>query len=233
MSRLDRPETNRANSLHSTGPKTPEGKKRSSLNALRHGLTGQTVVLPGEDLSAYGAFCAKYHIDFKPSGRQEEECVQTIADTQWRLHRIRAMENNLFALGFDEQSDNTHVADPDIHRALAQAKGMRLGMDDLTRLSLYEQRLTRALYQAKREIQELQAKRKEAREKDMGEAAKIANLKEALDESWQPSQSGFVFSRHELNVWIARRDLVERSQYFHVHGKMPSCPLPQSVRAGQ
>src|SRR5271155_3556862 len=48
-----RAEINRANSQHSTGPKTPEGKKRISLNALRHGLTGQIVVMPTEDLQAY------------------------------------------------------------------------------------------------------------------------------------------------------------------------------------
>jgi len=44
---IDRAEINRANAQHSIGPKTPEGKQRSSLNALRHGLTGQIIVLPG------------------------------------------------------------------------------------------------------------------------------------------------------------------------------------------
>jgi hypothetical protein len=44
--------TNRANAQLSTGPRTPAGKQRSSLNALRHGLTGQIVVMPTEDLEA-------------------------------------------------------------------------------------------------------------------------------------------------------------------------------------
>ena len=43
---------NRENAQHSTGPKTEAGKQKSSLNALRHGLTGQTVVMPAEDLAA-------------------------------------------------------------------------------------------------------------------------------------------------------------------------------------
>ena len=39
---------NRANATHSTGPRTEEGQKRSSLNAMKHGLTGRTVLLPRE-----------------------------------------------------------------------------------------------------------------------------------------------------------------------------------------
>ena len=48
-----RADTNRANSAHSTGPRTEAGKQRSSLNALRHGLTARTAVLPTEDPEAY------------------------------------------------------------------------------------------------------------------------------------------------------------------------------------
>lgn len=152
---------NRAHPQHSTGPKSPEGKKRALLNALRQGLTGQTVVLPGEDLRAYADFCAQYHADLKPSSIEERQSVQTIADIQWRINRIRAVENNLLSLGFEEQSKEIHAADPEIHRALAQAKAMQLALGDLARLSLYEQRLTRTLHQAVRALEKLRATRKE------------------------------------------------------------------------
>jgi hypothetical protein len=49
----NRAAVNKANAQHSTGPRTAAGKQRSSLNALRHGLTGHTIVLPTEDHSAY------------------------------------------------------------------------------------------------------------------------------------------------------------------------------------
>jgi hypothetical protein len=49
----DRVATNGGHTQKSTGPRTPAGKQRSSLNALRHGLTGHIVVLPTEDQAAY------------------------------------------------------------------------------------------------------------------------------------------------------------------------------------
>ena len=42
---------NRRNAQKSTGPRTAEGKKRASLNALKHGMTAKTVVLPHESAS--------------------------------------------------------------------------------------------------------------------------------------------------------------------------------------
>jgi hypothetical protein len=85
---------------------------------LRHGLTGQTVVLPTDDLAAYQRSCAEFHAELKPKGLLETEAVQTIADTHWRLDRIRAMENNLFALAIKEQEPLS--SDPLISSALAQ-----------------------------------------------------------------------------------------------------------------
>jgi hypothetical protein len=39
--------------MHSSGPTSPQGRVRSSINALRHGLTARVVVLPTEDMAAY------------------------------------------------------------------------------------------------------------------------------------------------------------------------------------
>lgn len=49
---IDRAAINRANSQFSCGPRTAESKQRSSLNALRHGLTAASPVLPSEDSAA-------------------------------------------------------------------------------------------------------------------------------------------------------------------------------------
>jgi hypothetical protein len=93
----------------------------------------------------------------KPEGLIELKCVQTIADTYWRLDRIRAMENNLFGLavyertgeavvrGSGEEAEMSPDPDPLIHCALAQAKSLEQHSDLLTRLSLYAHRLNRTL----------------------------------------------------------------------------------------
>jgi hypothetical protein len=88
----DRTEINRANSQHSTGPKTAEGKQRSSLNALRHGLTGQLVVMPTEDLQAYQRHLTSFTDEYHPKGATEANPVQALADAPWRLNRVAILE---------------------------------------------------------------------------------------------------------------------------------------------
>jgi hypothetical protein len=214
----DRAAVNRRNAARSTGPRSEEGKRRSSLNALRHGLTGQTVVLPEDDLAAYQKHCAQFHAELKPQGLLETKAVQTIADTYWRLDRIRAMENNLFSLGFHELSGELSSDDPAIHCALVQAKSLDGRGELLARLSLYEQRLNRTLTLAKAELKQLQQERAEAERKALQAAADIRNLKQALNEPWQPEENGFEFSTDELTLWMRRRELIEQAHDLKYHG---------------
>src|SRR5580658_7446095 len=160
MTPLDRTNINRENATHSTGPKTPEGKQRSSLNALRHGLTGQTVLLPGEDPNLFQDFCASYHQQYKPSGPTETNMVQHIAETQWRLNRIGSMENNIVALGARQCAGTLDPENPEIDAALAQAKAYSDAMDKIAKLSLHQQRLTRILHPSLAELADIQEKRK-------------------------------------------------------------------------
>jgi hypothetical protein len=211
---------NRKNAARSTGPVTLEGKRRVSLNALRHGLTGQTVVLPEDDLAAYQKHSAQFHAELKPKGLLETKAVQSIADTYWRLDRIRAMENNLFSLGFQEQPEDL-ATDPVIHSALAQAKSLDGRGDLFARLSLYEQRLNRTLAQAKADLKQLQQERAEAEKDALRAAADIRNLKQELKQPWRPEQDGFEFSNAELTLWMRRRRLTEQAEDFTIHGWLP------------
>jgi hypothetical protein len=59
--------TNRANATLSTGPRTAAGKQRSSQNALTHGLTSRSPVLPSEDPAAYHLHCRQFLDEYQPA----------------------------------------------------------------------------------------------------------------------------------------------------------------------
>jgi hypothetical protein len=83
---------NRLNARKSTGPRTATGKSRSSRNALRHGLTAQTVLKPTEDPAEYRAFERAIITDFSPASTIERVLVVRLASLLWRLRRATAME---------------------------------------------------------------------------------------------------------------------------------------------
>jgi hypothetical protein len=234
---IDRAEINRQNAAHSRGPITSAGKRRVSLNALRHGLTGHTVVLPSDDLAAYQKHCGDFHTELKPQGLLESKCAQTIADTYWRLDRIRAMENSLFGLAAYERTGEAAdeepaemSPDPLIDSGLAQAKSLEQHSDLLIRLSLYEHRLNRTLEKAKAELKQLQQERAKSREKALEEAAEIAKLKEALRQPWDPHDNGFEFSAEDLIVWMRRVKLINQAEMYRRAGLLPVQPAPSDEK---
>ena len=132
---------NRLNAKRSTGAKTPEGKKRSSLNATRHGLLAQTLHLPEEDMTSYHEFTDGFVKDLSPVGVVETQLAHSCADLQFRLNRIAAAEHNLFSIGQVENGDLWDPGHPEAHTALAFAETIRNCPDPLKTLSIYEQRL--------------------------------------------------------------------------------------------
>jgi hypothetical protein len=96
MSSLKQIEANRRNALKSTGPTTPEGKERSRRNALRHGLTAETVIATLEDAEDYQAFEAAVISDYDAESAVERELVLRLASVLWRLRRATGIETALF-----------------------------------------------------------------------------------------------------------------------------------------
>jgi hypothetical protein len=89
-------EANRRNAQLSTGPITEEGKKRSRQNALRHGLTAETVIDALEDAEDYAAFEMAVTADYDAQSAVERELVLRLASLLWRLRRATAIERGLF-----------------------------------------------------------------------------------------------------------------------------------------
>ena len=98
-------QANRRNAAKSTGPVTPEGKERSRRNAVRHGLTAETVIGALEDAEDYKAFEAAIIADYDAQSAVERELVLRLASALWRLRRATAMETGLFEIEADHLSD--------------------------------------------------------------------------------------------------------------------------------
>src|SRR5215216_5230425 len=101
MTSLRQIEANRRNSLKRTGPNTPEGKERSRCNAVRHGLTAETVIGALEDPEDYKAFEAVITADYDAQSAVERELVLRLASLLWRLRRATAIETQLFEIQAD------------------------------------------------------------------------------------------------------------------------------------
>ena len=97
-------EANRRNARKSTGPNTEEGKQRSRRNAVRHGLTAETVIGALEDADDYQAFEAAIIADYDAQSAVERELVLRLASVLWRLRRATAMETGLFEIQADHLS---------------------------------------------------------------------------------------------------------------------------------
>jgi hypothetical protein len=87
---------NRANALHSTGPKTPEGKAAVRHNAMRHGLLARDVVLPDEDFDAFEDLRNRVRGDLSAVGPIEELLADRVVSIMWRLGRSERAETALF-----------------------------------------------------------------------------------------------------------------------------------------
>src|SRR3974377_68587 len=105
MSSLKQIEANRRNALKSTGPTTPEGKERSRCNAVRHGLTAETVIAALEDAEDYQAFQAAVTADYGAESAVERELVLRLASVLWRLRRATGIEAALFEKAMDDPSE--------------------------------------------------------------------------------------------------------------------------------
>ncbi len=118
---INRAVANKATAQKSTGPRTEAGKQ-SKLNALRHGLTGQPVVLPTEDHSAYQRHSQSFLDEHQPKGATETLLVQSLIDTSWRQNRAAAVETNLFSLGITAMGDSIQAKHQDAETALASPR---------------------------------------------------------------------------------------------------------------
>ena len=132
MTTFQQIEANRRNALKSTGPKTDAGKKQSRRNAVRHGLTAETVVGLLEDAEDYRQFEAAVIADYDAQSAVERELVLRLASLLWRLRRTTTLETGLFEIQAEhlrEYRQNRHLL-----------SDSRDGMDALSELTSVSER---------------------------------------------------------------------------------------------
>jgi len=176
---------NQRNSQLSTGPRTTAGRKASSMNALRHGLTGQIDVMTPEEREVYDQFCSSFAASLNPETVVEHQFAHAVAAETWRLNRARSIENNIFAIASANMEDDNDLYDPDreaecpdpIAPALAAAQVFIADPHRFQLLTLYEQRIHRTMQKNLKQLVELQTARRAA------ESSQKARRDQALDEA--------------------------------------------------
>ena len=95
----------RANGAKSHGPVTDEGRKKSSMNALKCGLTARTVVLPNENDDEYTGLLESYVQKFQPADPVEMDLVVEMVNARWRQRRFFLMESTLYEEEMQNQKE--------------------------------------------------------------------------------------------------------------------------------
>ena len=87
---------NRRNAEKSTGPRTPEGKAASRMNALKTGIDAESLLVRGEDPNALEALTAEYYGYYQPVTPQERCLVDSLVRAEWLQRRLTRVETQLW-----------------------------------------------------------------------------------------------------------------------------------------
>ena len=192
----------RANGALSHGPTSEEGTATSSLNALKTGLTGRTVLLPSEDAALYEAHLAQFREQYQPVGDQELALVQSLADTWWRIARIPSLEMGIYALGRLEFADLFPDHEEGARKILIDAKVFLAYRRQLVSLGIQEGRLRRQAEKALAALKALQQPRIQASQASLNEAAKlyINAVRSGRQQEYDPEALGFEFTIEQIEL---------------------------------
>ena len=150
---------NHRNAQSSTGPRTPEGKARSSLNAVKHGLTAAQILIPSESADEFESHAASFRDRFAPVDSVESFLVDQMIVAAWRLRRTRFLESKIYAQRAFEVDRHQKEREEELTDAADHiVTGYRRecsGTNSLENISRQETRIERAFYRALHEFNRL------------------------------------------------------------------------------
>jgi len=199
---------NRQNAQHSAGPTSEAGKAKSSLNSVRTGLTGRSVLLPTDDVEIYQRHVARIMSDLAPATDRERAVVQTIADTEFRLLRIVPLEASILAIGRREQQHMVLDEPEENREAFLLGYIASFYKKDFSNIALQERRLRN---QRKEDLLELKTLQQERLEKEKAERDHLKNEMKRADRIVETARTfkipydfaefGFVFTKAEYDAY--------------------------------
>jgi hypothetical protein len=195
---------NRQNAKLSTGPQSETSKAKVSLNALKTGLTGRTVLLPFDDAPAYEALLLSYQNEFAPVGPVEKGLVQSLVDTCWRLERIPGLEYALLENGYNQLGHANPTATLNTPEAALELKIRLMHEKTFRNLHLQENRLVRRRDREMKELRTLQEVRKAREAEELKLAAQAALVAEHNQQPFNLEDLGFEFETHRFATYMAR-----------------------------
>src|SRR5689334_4273578 len=92
MTAEERAEISRANGRRSRGPVSTEGKHRSCMNALKHGMTARIPLLPGEDQATFRRRVDGIVVSLEPRNDLELALAEQAALSLWKIERAERAE---------------------------------------------------------------------------------------------------------------------------------------------
>jgi len=153
----------RANGAKSDGPVTIEGKAKSALNAITHGLTASTLVLTTESKEKYEALLAAYRERCNPDGPIENDLVEEIVAAKWQQRRVATMITVLIDVTMDRMEKEIRAEFENIDNAVrtALAFDKQAGQSaTLALLNRYATRHARDYHRALKQLREIQSERR-------------------------------------------------------------------------
>jgi hypothetical protein len=117
--------SNAANAQLSTGPRTEEGKKKSSQNARTHGLTAQNPVISDQERAAFEQLHEQLHAETRPQGTLQQIIFEELVHAAWNLRRVRTMETDLEASELDRLARHHTRIERAFYRSLRELKALQ------------------------------------------------------------------------------------------------------------
>jgi hypothetical protein len=200
---------NQQNALHSTGPRTEEGKRKAALNSTRHGFTGQVVMLTAEEAEPYRLFNESFMADYAPVGASEEQLTRGVIDGYWRINQLHSTESAIYSMGHRQYVEQFADETPETAAAMARALTFENKRKELDRLHRYESRLQRQVANDVAALRELQAARTAYEQRQQEQAIRLYLNFKKQDKAWNPAEFGSDWSMEEIEALVQRRTALQ------------------------